>query len=173
MKKYLLILGILSMNVLASPLDNLSVYGGLGLGGKADSVKSNSMPVNVGARYLYDVTTSIAVGPFVDYISESKFDGGMKSSALSYGVSGKYQHESGVYGIASLGLNSIDSNVNDIPNNKLKNGTTIIGTLGYMVNENIAVEAGYRNSSAKSEFMGNSNGDVNFTTFTLGGAYHF
>ncbi len=192
MKKYLLILGILSMNVLASPLDNLSVYGGLGLGGKLktsansnlfksnDSTVENSESTNLngGVRYLFKINDTVSVGPFVDYISESKFDGGIKASALSYGVSGKYQHESGVYGIASLGLNSIDSNFNDVQSNtKLKNGTTIIGTLGYMVNENVAVEAGYRNLSAKLDYViegvSMTLADVNYSTFTLGGAYHF
>ena len=153
------------MNVLASPLDNLSVYGGLGLGGKADSVKSNSMPVNVGARYLYDVTTSIAVGPFVDYISESKFDGGMKSSALSYGVSGAYTHQSGLYGIASIGLNDVDSNLDG----GIKNGMTIIGTLGYMITPKIAVEGAYRNTS----FKDNTSDKLDYSLFSLGAAYHF
>ena len=191
MKKYLLILGILSMNVLASPLENLSVYGGLGLGGKykysvnssfseTDSFTENSESSNLngGVRYLFKINDTVSVGPFVDYMSETKFEDGIKASALSYGVSGKYQHESGFYGIASLGLNSIDSNLSDLdPTVKLTNGTTIIGTLGYMVNENVAVEAGYRNSSAKVDFdfMGvdMTLGDIDFSTFTLGAAYHF
>ena len=129
--------------------------------------------LNGGVRYLFKINDTVSVGPFVDYMSETKFQGDIKASALSYGVSGKYQHDSGFYGIASLGLNSIDSNLNDSdPNLKLKNGTTVIGTLGYMVNENVAVEAGYRNSSAKLEIE-EEGMDIDFSTFTLGGAYHF
>ena len=152
------------MNVLASPLDNLSVYGGLGLGGKADSVKSNSMPVNVGARYLYDVTTSIAVGPFVDYLSEANFKG-LKFSVISYGLSGAYTHQSGLYGIASIGLNDVDSNLDG----GIKNGMTIIGTLGYMITPKIAVEGAYRNTS----FKDNSSDKFDYSLFSLGAAYHF
>ena len=177
------------MNVLASPLENLSVYGGLGLGGKykfsssisgmdSSTENSESSNLNGGVRYLFKINDTVSVGPFVDYMSETKFEDGIKASALSYGVSGKYQHESGFYGIASLGLNSIDSNISNLdPDLKLKNGTTVIGILGYMINENVAVEAGYRNSSAKVDFdfMGvdMTFGDIDFSTFTLGAAYHF
>ncbi|MBL6723029.1 MAG: outer membrane beta-barrel protein [Candidatus Margulisbacteria bacterium] len=206
MKKYLLILGILSMNVLASPLDNLSVYGGLGLGGEAtlktdgnsDSADADGMNINGGVRYLFKINDTVSVGPFVDYMSETKFEGGIKGSALSYGVSGKYQDKSGVYGILSLGLNSVDTNVGEVlaenselllnylgysgsVSSKVKNGATIMATVGYMVNENIAVEAGYRNISFNVDSIVQVDGlgdsklkeDLNYSTFTLGGAYHF
>ena len=205
MKKYLLMLGILSMNVLASPLDNLSVYGGLGLGGEAtqktslhsDSADADGMNINGGVRYLFKINDTVSVGPLVDYMSETKFEGGIKGSALSYGVSGKYQDKSGVYGILSLGLNSVDTNVGEVlaasseslldyfeipgtASSKVKNGATIIATVGYMVNEHVAVEAGYRNTSFNVDVFSEVDGysykekqDLNYSTFTLGGAYHF
>jgi len=172
MKKLLLLLSIVSMSALASPLDNLSVYGGLGFGGKlksSETSNADNATINLGTRYLFTINESFSVGPFVDYMSKTEYDS-ISHTILSGGVSGKYQHKSGVYGLASIGLNSVDLTPSSF---KTDNKSTIIGTIGYAINPNISVEGSYAISSFKVKQGDGTKVDVDTSTFSLAAVYNF
>lgn len=174
MKKLLLLLSIVSMSALASPLDNLSVYGGLGFGGKLKTntkIKANNATINLGTRYLFTINESFSVGPFVDYMSKTEY-GGINHTILSGGVSGKYQHKSGVYGLASIGLNSVDLS-NEDSSFKTETKSTIIGTIGYAINPQVSVEGSYATSSFKVKQGDGTKVDADASTFSLAAVYNF
>ena len=182
MKKLLLLLFI-SINVVAKPAGNLTLYNGLGLGGNLNSDikrfitgvyeevpvdesdetnfshKSKNSSINLGARYLINVTNTVSVGPFVDYIFKTEYmydvtnDDETKNYfnlghyILSYGISAQYRHQSGAYGLASVGLNNVDITgdlfnyfSDKIVDVSKPNGTTFIGTVGYMISLNFLLK---------------------------------
>ena len=112
---------------------------------------------------------------------------------LSYGISAQYRHQSGAYGLASVGLNHVDITgdlfnyfSDEIVDVSKPNGTTFIGTVGYMISPKFSVEASYKTvifsrkftESVIDERWGDNytrvlNCDFEFSTFTLGTAYTF
>ena len=147
MKKLLLLLSIVSMSALASPLDNLSVYGGLGFGGKlkvSETSNADNATINLGTRYLFTINESFSVGPFVDYMSKTEYGG--INHTISGGVSGKYQHKSGVYGLRPL-ANSVDLS-NEDSSFKTEANQQSLGPLGMQLTQ-VSVEGSYATSSFK------------------------